>query len=107
MAGSRPGSFKKGGGFLNNVVGEITDYEFTPDFPGGDGKRSSKSDFNPLYFVITVDVDGAEKPAVTTLFVGSADDFEISADGKTLEPVDESKSLRESSDLFQFISALC
>ncbi len=79
MAGARPSSFKAGGGFLNNVDGVIADYEFTGEFPGGGGKKPGKkgSDFNPLYFLLTVQVDGADDPSTTTLFVGSADDFEI------------------------------
>lgn len=106
MAGSRPSSFKKGGGFLNNVVGTITDYEFTPDFPGGDGKKNNKSDFTPLYFVLTAEVDGAEKPATTTLFAGSADEFEISEDGKTLTAVDDSAGIRSNSDLGRFVASM-
>jgi hypothetical protein len=103
--GARPSSFKKGGGFLNNVDGEITGYEFTPDFPGGDGKRKGKSDFNPLYFVLTVQEDGAEEARTTTLFAGSADDFEISKDGLTLEPVDNG-GIGAKSDLGRFMASL-
>ena len=84
MAGARPSAFRKGGGFLNDVDGEITNYEFTTQFPGGGGKRKSKSDFNALYSVLSVRVDGADEDVETTFFVGSADEWEISEDGKTL-----------------------
>ena len=84
MAGARPSAFRKGGGFLNDVDGEITNYEFTTEFPGGGGKRKSKSDFNALYAVLSVRVDGADEDVETTFFVGSADEWEISDDGKTL-----------------------
>ena len=108
MASSRPSAFKKGGGFLNNVVGVIADYEFTPDFPGSDGKRKPKGKdaFNPLYFLLTVEADGADQPQTTTLFAGSADDFEISDDGKTLTPVDDNVGLRMNTDLGKFLTSL-
>ena len=106
MASSRPSAFKKGGGFLNNVAGVISDYEFTDTFPGTDGPKDGAA-FNPLYFVLSADVDGAEKTAQTTLFAGSADDFEISKDGKTLTPVDDSVGIRATSQAGAFIAALC
>jgi hypothetical protein len=110
MASSRPSAFKKGGGFLNNVVGIIANYEFTTVFPGGDGKprkpKPGKEVFNSLYFVLTADIDGADKPATTTLWAGSADDFEISDDGKTLTPVDDSVGLRMTTDLGKFLASL-
>lgn len=85
MAGSRPSAFRTGGGFLNDVDGRITDYEFTTEFPGsGKTRRKSKSAFNSLYCVLSVRVDGAEEDVQTTFFAGSADDWEISDDGHTL-----------------------
>lgn len=107
MASARPSSFKAGGGFLNNVDGVIVNYEFTTEFPGYSGKASKKkSDFNPLYCVLSAQIDGADDPAVTTLFVGSADDFEIEDDGKTLVPVDKDGGLRQNSDFSYFIDSL-
>lgn len=103
---ARPSSFKAGGGgFMNNVDGVISDYEFTPDFPGGNSSKK-KSDFSPLYFVLTAQIDGADEPSTTTIFVGSADDFEIEDDGKTLVPVDENGGLRQNSDFSFFIDSL-
>lgn len=107
MAGSRPSSFKKSGGFLNNVQGIIANYEFTTEFPGSDGEKSGKSDFNPLYCVLTAQVDGSDDPQTTTLFVGSADDFEIEENGHVLTPVDDSVQLRAGSDFARFIGSLC
>lgn len=108
MAGSRPSSFKKGGGFLNNVQGVIASYQFTDVFPFGDSeKKSGKSDFNPLYFVLGAEVDGADDEQKTTLFAGSADDFEISEDGLTLTPVDDNAGFRANNDFYKFIASLC
>lgn len=90
---------------MNNVDGVIADYEFTPDFPGSTGSRK-KSDFSPLYFVLSATIDGADEPSTTTIFVGSADDFEIEDDGKTLVPVDENGGLRQNSDFSFFIDSL-
>ena len=65
MAGARPSSFKAGGGFLNNVDGVIVNYEFTTEFPGSSGRASKKkSDFSPLYCVLSAQIDGADDPAV-------------------------------------------
>lgn len=86
--GARPSSFKKGGGFLNNVDAKIASYEITDTFPGSEGEKSSNSDFNPLFFVLTVRPDGADKDESTTLLMGSSDDFEIEDEGKTIVPVD-------------------
>lgn len=108
MAGSRPTSFKKTGGFLNNVDGTIAGYEFTDVFPGSDGKPrkgAKQSDFNPLYCVLSARVDGAEDDVTTTLFVGSADEFTIEDDGHTLTP-NEDGALRASSEFATFIVSL-
>lgn len=108
--GARPSSFKRGGGFLNNVDGVITDYEFTTEFPGGNAKsKGSKKnpDFTPLYFVLSARVDGTDEDAQTTLNAGNADNFEISEDGKTLTPVEEGFELSANSALGKFISSLC
>lgn len=96
--GARPSSFRKGGGFLNNVTGKVVDYVFTDEFNGkpfvpGRDPKTKKERFHSLYFVPSVVVDGADEPVTTTLFVGGADDFEISEDGKTLTPVEEGREL--------------
>lgn len=109
MAGARPSGFKKGGGFLNNVDGVITGYEFTTEFPGAESrpaKKSGKDDFNPLYAILKVRVDGADEDVATTLFAGSADDFEIEDDGHTLTPVDDSVGLRANTDWARLLTSL-
>lgn len=108
MAGARPSTFKKsGGGFLNEVDGLITDYQFTDEFPGGSGSpRKGKSDFRPLYAVLSARVDGADEDVTTTMFVGSADDFEITNEGHTLTPVDDSVGLRQNAEWCIFINSL-
>lgn len=106
--GARPSSFKKGGGFLHNVDGVITDYEFTDTFPGADArtKKKGSDEFTPLYTVLSVKVDGASDIQTTTIFTGNADDFEISADGKTLTPVEDNGGLRANSDFSKLIGSL-
>ena len=101
----RLSQFKKGGGFLNNVDGTITGYKWT-DQPPGDGERSSKSDFTPLFFVLSARPDGADADVTTSLFAGSADDFEISDDGLSLEPLNEGNGLREGTALYTFLESL-
>jgi hypothetical protein len=55
---------------------------------------------------LTAQVDGAEKEQSTTLFAGSADEWEISEDGLTLEAVDDSSGIRSNSDLGRFIASM-
>lgn len=109
MASSRPSGFRKSGGFLNGVDVTWTDYEFTTEFPGQKkaAKKKGNDDFNPLYAVISVRLDGADEDEKTTLFAGSADDFEISEDGHTLTPVDDSVGLRGGTGWAIFIGSLC
>jgi hypothetical protein len=80
--GARPSAFRKsGGGFLNQVDGVIAGYEFTDEFNGVafvPGKVAGKDKFHSLYCVLSARVDGAEEDVTTTLFVGGADDFEVS-----------------------------
>lgn len=107
MAGARLSSFKRGGGFLNNVDGVITGYQFTDEFPGGDsGSKKKKGDFNALYCILSARVDGAEDDVTTTLFAGGADDFEISEDGHTLEPLAEGGGMRANTPFFKFLESL-
>lgn len=103
--GARPSSFKKGGGFLNNVDGVIASYQFTDEFPGQDGK-ANKGDFNPLFAVVSFDIDGNDEAQSTTMMAGSADDFEISDDGLTLTPVEEKNGLRASTPWATFVGSL-
>lgn len=89
--GARPTSFKKGGGFLNNVDGVITaitftdaNFDGTPFKPGKvkDPKTGQMKDrFHSLLAKLSVRPDGADEDVETHLFAGGADDFKISDDG--------------------------
>lgn len=110
--GARPSSFKRGGGFLNNVDGVISGYEFTDAFNGvafvaGRDPKTKKERFHSLYCVISVRVDGADEDVSTTLFVGGADDFEVENDGHTLVPVEEGRELGASTAFAKLITSLC
>jgi hypothetical protein len=90
--GARPSTFRKGGGFLNEVDGLFVSYEWTDAFNGQEWKPGKKADgkpkFHSLYCLITAKVDGAEEEVQTSLFAGGADDYEVSDDGKTLKSLD-------------------
>jgi hypothetical protein len=94
--GARPSAFKSGKGFLNGVDGVITGYRFTDEVfvtggggemepfkpgkvKGADGKLKDR--FHALNFILSVLVDGAETPITQALFVGGADDWNISDGG--------------------------
>lgn len=72
------GGIKEGGGFLNNVDGTITGYEFTAVPPNG------KEDGEWLYFVPTIQQDGADKEVTQHFFLGAAENYEISKDGQSV-----------------------
>lgn len=108
MAGARPSSFKKGGGFLNGVVATIMDYEFSDEFNGkafepGRDPVSKKERFHSLYAKLVVRADGATEDTTTTFFVGGFDDFTVSPDGHTLLTGD----LGRNTGWGQFIVSMC
>lgn len=70
---------KKGGGFLNNVDGTITGYEFTDRFKG------EKKGGEWVYFVPTIKIDGADDEVDQHFFMGAAERYTISKDGKSIE----------------------
>lgn len=128
--GARPSSFKKGGGFLNNVDGVITGYEFTDDTITKDGREpfkpgkvkgtdgKLKDRFHSLNFILSVRPDGADEDVTTTLFAGGADDFKISDDGQEVwdanyetpeeaaDAGDEARQLGAGTALFTLIDSL-
>lgn len=108
--GARPSSFKKGGGgFLNNVDGVITGYEFTDEFNGNPysaTKVNGKVPFHSLYCVLSARVDGADEDVTTTLFVGGADDFAVSDEGHTLTAVEEGRELGANTGFATLITTL-
>ena len=108
MANARHATLSEGGsGKFNNVDGVISNYEFTTVHPfAKEGQRRSRSDFSPLYGVLTAQMDGAKEPDVDVLLVGSADDFEISDGGKTITPVEEGRSVWAKGQWGKFIASL-
>ena len=108
--GARPSQFKKGGGFLNGVDGQITGYQWTDEFNGepfkGGKDKTGKARFHSLYFVPSVRVDGAEEDITTTLFAGGYDDFEVSDDGLTITPHEEGRQLGQNTAFYTFINSL-
>jgi len=109
--GARPSSFRKsGGGFLNGVDGVITGYTFTDEFNGepfkpGRDPKTGKERFHALYCVLSVRVDGADEDVTTTLFVGGADDFEVSEDGHVLSS-EEGRELGAGTAFAKFITSM-
>ncbi len=112
--GARPSSFRKQGGFLNGVDGVISDYQFTDEFNGqpfkpGRDPQTKKEKFHSLYCVLSARVDGADEDVTTTLFVGGADDWDVSDDGHVLTPAEGKGSdfaLGQGTGFFKFLSSL-
>lgn len=111
--GSRPSSFRKSGGFLNNVDGVITGYTFTDEFNGepfvpGRDPKTKREKFHALYCILSVRVDGADEDVPTTLFVGGAEDFDVSEDGLTLTSpkAGEPCSPSQNSAIGKFVASL-
>jgi hypothetical protein len=96
--GSRASTFKKGGGFLNNVDLTWLSYRFTDDVPSKEGPQAwadvpkkikgkdgkTKERFHALNLEITVLPDGAKEAVTQSLFAGGWDDYVVSEDGLTL-----------------------
>ena len=80
---------KGGGGFLHNVDGTITGYQFTDEFNGEPFKagknKEGKEKFHSLFGYVTVRVDGADEDVSVNLFAGGADDYEVSEDGYSVD----------------------
>ena len=108
MANARHATLSEGGsGKFNNVDGVITNYEFTIVHPfAKEGNRRSRSDFSPLYGVVTAQMDGAKEADVDVLLVGSADDFEISDEGKTITPMGGGNGVWAKGQWGKFIASL-
>lgn len=99
---------KGGGGFLNNVEGVITSYQFTtnPDFgTERPAKEAKEGDITKLWFALTVLQDGG-KPETTHLDAGGADEFVISDDGQTLTPISEATMLWGGTAFLKFYASL-
>jgi hypothetical protein len=88
--GARPSSFKKGGGFLNEVDALITGmtFESGDTYPIKKGPRKGE-EFTPLSLTVSARVDGAEEDVSKRLLISDASRFgDVSADGTTLATPD-------------------
>lgn len=74
-------AIRGGGGFLNNVDGAITGYEFTnKNVKGEKGKW--------IYFVPTIQQDGASDEVTQHFFMGDDEQYDVSKDGQTITSED-------------------
>jgi hypothetical protein len=99
--GFRDGIKSGGGGFFNNVDGEIVGYEFTNMSPGA---NSEETDW--LYFVPQIQVDGADEPQSQHLFFGSMEDFDVSKDGLTVTANEGNVRISEKTPAGLFLASL-
>lgn len=81
------GAVKSGGGFWNNVDGVFASYEFTTT-PPGEQKKGKKGADEWVYFVPSVQIDGADDETSQHLFVGGVERYTISDDGQELSDAD-------------------
>lgn len=92
-----------GGGFLNNVDGVITGYNFTHAFPGAQREDNEKQ----VYMILHILVDGAEGPVSTTLRGGGAQYLSAEEDGRVLiNPEGGRARLWNKSSLYAFMASL-
>jgi hypothetical protein len=113
-------NFKQGGGgFLNNVVGTITGYEFHGDMYEKNGERvpfkagkvkgqdgKLKDRFHSLWFDLHVVPENATAEVSKSFFAGDADKFDISEDGLTITPTEEGANIGGSATN-RFIASMC
>src|ERR1035437_1764952 len=88
--GARPSSFKKGGGFLNEVDALITGmtFESGDTYPIKKGPRKGE-EFTPLSLTVMARGDGADGDVSKRLLISDASKFgAVSADGTTLATPD-------------------
>lgn len=110
--GARPSSFKKGGGYLNEVDVTLVGYTFEVGEPSKIKKGDRKGeDFTPLSLVPQFEVDGddasKDEPKTQRLLIGDAEAFgEVSEDGLTLATPD-GQGISSKSEAGLFIASLC
>ena len=114
---ARPSSFRRGGGFLNEVDAVIRDYQWTDEFNGEpfkpgkfkrpDGKAVDRP--HSLNFFLSARVEGATEDTTVTLKAApDFDNFEVSEDGHVLTSADGGEcSLSANSQVGKFITSLC
>lgn len=106
--GARPSSFKKGGGYLNEVDVEIIGYTFEVGDEALVKKGPRKGEtFTPLSLVPEFKVDGDDEPKTQRLLIGNADAYgDIEDDGHTLLTPD-GQAIGAKSEAGLFIASLC
>lgn len=114
--GARPSSFRTGGGFLNDVDGIISNYQWTDEFDGQpwapgkikfDGKTMDRP--HSLNMLLSVRVDGASEDTTTTIRGASNfDEFDVDETGRILTSADGGPcALSGKSGVGKFIASLC
>jgi hypothetical protein len=104
--GARPSSFKRGGGFLHNVDGTITEVIFTTDRPvPKSGTPRTVSDFTSLFVRLTIQEDGKEGPTEQSLFAGNGSEWRISRDGRTITALEDGAQLWGGTDWSTFLDS--
>lgn len=110
--GARPSSFKKGGGYLNEVDATIVGYTFEAGETTKVKKGPRKGeDFTPLSLVPQFEIDGddesKDEPKTQRLLIGDADAYgDIEEDGQVLMTPD-GQSIGARSEAGIFIASLC
>lgn len=110
--GARPSGFKTGGGgFLNNVDGTIVDYTLSTDFIGKNGKpvkqQRKPGAAIPINAYLQVRLDGADDVIGTNVQVAWDADFDISDDGKSLEPKSDEANVSGQAPWGTLIDSMC
>ncbi len=115
--GSRPTSFKKGGGFLDGVDVVFTGYTFTDEFAGEpfkpgkikglDGKLIDKP--HTVNVLCSFRPDGAtEDTPITLKMANDFDAYEVSEDGLTLTAADGGEcNVNQNSSGPKFFASIC
>lgn len=98
-----PENFSTGSGLFDDVDGVVTGAHFTNEPPDG-----YTADGNPLFFVLEIQIDGADGPVEQRYSMGgkAGDQFTVSDDGLGLIPEGPHSRLGASSKFGLFMAAL-
>lgn len=98
-----PENFSTGSGLFDDVDAVVTGAHFTNEPPDG-----YTADGNPLFFVLELQIDGADGPVEQRYSMGgkAGDQFEVSEDGLGLIPAGPHSRLGASSKFGLFMAAL-
>ena len=106
MASSRPSGFKSGGGFLSDVDGTLKGGTFWTAKELWPNSEQKNVNFMPLYYKLALRVDGAKEDISVRLFAGGDNDWQISDDRSTLEPLRDGAKFPANSELGAFVTAM-